>query len=219
VGRTLLEVLPWAIGVIMSPTAMIAIILLLMTPRAKENGGAMLAGWIISLTLVVLIAYGAVVATGIEDAPRRSNRDDTMMLVLGILCVAGGVFVLWRARRRKTPPELPRWLQAVDSFTPRRSFWVGVAVSDVKNLLLALAAVSALAATQPSEGTALPRVAFVIVGSLGILLPVGLYIFKGEGAQATLKRWRDWLVAHNAQIMAIVLLVFGAAMIVSGIAG
>jgi len=198
---------------------MIAIILLLMTPRARENGGAMLAGWMISLCLVALIAYGVVAAIGIEGAPRRSSRDDTTMLVLGVLFVVGAGFILWRVRRRQTPPELPRWLQAVDSFTPRRSFWVGVAVSDVKNLALAIAAVSALAANPPTEGRTLPLIAFVIIGSLGILLPVGLYLFKGEGAQATLKRWRDWLVAHNAKIMAIVLLVFGSAMIVSGIAG
>lgn len=217
-GETLLSTLPWAIGVLISPTATTAVILLLMTPRASANATAMIAGWLVSLCLVTVIAYVGVTSLGIGDTNGRGTGDEITSLILGgLLLIMGGLALRRALHRTGTPAEMPRWLRAVDSFTPRRSFVVGLALADVKNLVLAVAAVTAVTAgaaqTQPLPALAV----FVLVGSLGVLIPAGVCVLRGDRAEPTLKRWRDWLVAHDALIVSIVLVACGAAQIARGL--
>jgi hypothetical protein len=51
---------------------------------------------------------------------------------------------------------------------------------------------------------------FVVIGSLGVLVPVGAHIGLGLRARRPLDELRAWLMAHNAAIMAVLLLVIGA---------
>ena len=57
------DFLPLAIAVALSPVPIIAVILMLGTPRARTNGPAFAVGWIVGLaavsTLVLLLAGGA----------------------------------------------------------------------------------------------------------------------------------------------------------------
>jgi Sap, sulfolipid-1-addressing protein len=216
VAEPLLTILPLAVGVLITPTAMIAVILLLMTPRAKANAAALIAGWTISLVLVVVVAYEGSTAAG-SGAVSRHEVGAIVMLVLGGLLIIAGGLVLRRAHAKQGRSKLPRWLQAVDSFTPRRSFLVGLAVADVKNLVLAAAAVSALAASSSQTAEFVPLLVFVLVGSLGVLMPVGVHVFGGDRSALTLQHWRAWLVGHNSLIMAIVLFVCGALLIARGV--
>jgi len=49
------EVLPLGIGVAVSPFPIIAVILMLLTKRAKSNAPAFLAGWVVGLAVVGVI--------------------------------------------------------------------------------------------------------------------------------------------------------------------
>lgn len=59
-GNAVGDILPLAIGVAISPVPIIAIILMLSTPRARTNGPMFLAGWLagaaIAGTIVLVIA-------------------------------------------------------------------------------------------------------------------------------------------------------------------
>ena len=46
------EILPLAIGIAISPLPIIAVILMLTTPKARTNGPAFLAGWLLGLVVV-----------------------------------------------------------------------------------------------------------------------------------------------------------------------
>ena len=48
-GPVIGDFLPAAIGVAISPIPIIAVILMLLTPRARTNGPAFLVGWIVAL--------------------------------------------------------------------------------------------------------------------------------------------------------------------------
>ena len=49
-GQAIGDLLPAAIGVAISPVPIIAIILMLGTPKARSNGPAFAAGWVIGLS-------------------------------------------------------------------------------------------------------------------------------------------------------------------------
>ncbi len=56
-GQGISEVLPFAIGIAISPIPIIAIVLILFSDRARVNGPTFLAGWVIGLSVVSAVVY------------------------------------------------------------------------------------------------------------------------------------------------------------------
>ena len=78
-GNAISQVLPYAVGVAISPLPIIAVILVLFSSRARVNGPCFLAGWIVGVGVVSVVAYlaadAADVATdsGASDSSTRSS--------------------------------------------------------------------------------------------------------------------------------------------------
>jgi hypothetical protein len=60
--------------------------------------------------------------------------------------------------------------------------------------------------------------AVALIGSIGIIVPVAVYLAGGAKAGKVLGGWKVWLAAHNAAIMAVLLLVLGVNLVGQGIA-
>jgi threonine/homoserine/homoserine lactone efflux protein len=214
------QVLSLGVGVALSPVPIIAVVLMLGTPRARTNGPVFVLGWIVGLAIVGTIVL---VAASEADANTDSQPADwvgVLKIVLGVLLVLVAVRQ-WRGRPR--PGEeaaMPKWMRAIDKFTPARAFAIAVALSAVnpKNLLLTVGAAAAIAGT--GAGTADQAVAlavFVVIGTLGTGAPVAIYFLLGERATRILDELKTWMAAHNAAIMAVLCLVIGAKLIGDGI--
>ncbi|NGN62640.1 GAP family protein [Streptomyces sp. A7024] len=215
-GNAMGSMLPMALGVALSPMPVIAIILMLGTPRARSNGPSFTLGWISGLTLV-----GALVLL-LTGGPASSDQGEqaTWVTVLALLI---GVFLLLLAARawRGRPAEgqqarMPKWMSAIDQFSPVKSFGMGALLSGVnpKNLALNLGAMTAIAETGiPGGQQAVTLGVFVLLGTLTILTPLGIYYLAGAGAQEILGTLKEWLAAHNAAVMSVLLLVLGAKLI------
>jgi threonine/homoserine/homoserine lactone efflux protein len=217
------QVLSFAVVVSLSPIPIIGVVLMLGTPAGRRNGPAFLVGWIAGLAVVgalVLVVAGAAGAGDTEEPA-------TWVVVLKL--VLGGLLLLmaarqWRGRPRRgeEAAALPKWMQTVDHFTAARSAALGVALSAInpKNLLLTVAAAAAIAQAGVSTGDEFVAMAvFVVIGTLGPGIPVVLYFALGERAARMLDELKAWLGAHNAAIMAVLLLVIGAKLIGDGISG
>jgi len=131
-------VLPFGVGIALSPVPIIAVVLMLATPKGRVNGPAFLAGWIVGIaglgTIVLLVASGASASTHGGPATWVS----ILKIVLGALLVLLAV-KQWRGRPRgDAAPELPAWMKTIDTFTPVKSAGMAVLLADVnpKNLLL-----------------------------------------------------------------------------------
>jgi threonine/homoserine/homoserine lactone efflux protein len=99
---------------------------------------------------------------------------------------------------------------------------MGAALSGVnpKNLLLTVGAAAAVAQVGASTGDEIVAMAvFVVVATLGPGIPVAIYFAMGERAARLLDELKAWLGAHNAAIMAVLLLVIGAKLIGDAISG
>jgi hypothetical protein len=85
---------------------------------------------------------------------------------------------------------------------------------------LTIAAVTAIAQTGIPGGEAAGAMAiFILVGSLSILAPVVIYFALGAKATPILEDVKTWMAAHNAAIMAVLLIVLGAKLIGDAVAG
>jgi threonine/homoserine/homoserine lactone efflux protein len=222
VGAAVGQVLSLGVGVALSPVSIIAVVLMLGTPRARANGPAFVLGWVIGLslvgTLVLIAASGADASEGGEPA----TWVDVLKLVLGCLLALVAV-KQWRGRPHEDDEAaLPKWMQAIDTFKPSKAFGMGVLMSAVnpKNLILTVAAASAIAQTGIDTGRQAAALAvFIVLGTLGPGLPVAIYFALGARARRVLGDLKSWMAAHNAAIMAVLCLVIGAKLIGDAISG
>jgi hypothetical protein len=221
-GQAIGEILPLAIGVAISPVPIIAIVLMLGTPRARSNGLGFALGWLAGLTIV----GGALLALASGNSQEDDGGPETWVSIVKL--ALGVLFVLlaartWRGRPRAGQEAvMPKWMQAIDTFTAGKSLGFGVVLSGInpKNLALTIAAVTSIAASGISGGEAAGALAvFILVGSLSILTPVGIYFGLGAKAAVILDELKTWMSANNAAIMAVLLLVLGAKLIGDAIGG
>ena len=213
------DILPSAVGVALSPVPIIAVILMLGTPKARTNGPAFALGWVAGLAIVSVVV--------LLVAGDASNPDDAVSVGINWLQVAVGVLFLalaakqWKDRPgRGQEPELPRWMATVDTFTPAKSLVLGAMLSGVnpKNLALTLAAAASIAqAGLGGTDSAIAVAVFVVVASLTVAGPVLVYVLAPARAAAPLESIKTYMSEHNAVIMMVVLLLLGAKLLGQGV--
>ena len=215
------DLLPAAVGIALSPLPIVAVILMLFSARAKTNGISFVAGWFAGL----LVVGGAILVLGGASAGTSSEPSQTSLIIqllLGLLLLAAAL-KQWRTFRTPTDePAMPAWMRTIDDFSAGKAFAIAALLSGVnpKNLALNAAGVLVIAQAGMSstqEWTAL--VVFVVLSSLTVALPVVYYFVGGEKAKAKLDTMKIWLIANNAAVMAVLLLVFGVKLVAAGAQG
>jgi threonine/homoserine/homoserine lactone efflux protein len=222
VGEAIGQILPLAVGVALSPIPIIAVVLMLGTPKGSANGSAFVLGWIVGLSLagaiVLLISSGANASD--EGAP--ADWVGWLKIALGLTLLAVAVRQ-WRSRPHGGErTELPKWMQTIDRFTPGRSVAMAVALSAInpKNLLLVVGAAAAIAQTGIDSGEqAVALAVFVVIATLGPGLPVAIYFTMRARSERMLATLEDWMAGNNAAIMAVLCLIIAAKLVGDGISG
>jgi threonine/homoserine/homoserine lactone efflux protein len=221
-GEAIGQMLPAAVGVAISPLPIVAVVLMLVTPRGRLNGPAFLVGWIVGLAVVGVVVLSVAGGANASEDGAPADWVAWLKLVLGILLLLLAA-KQWRGRPRAGPEaEAPKWLSALDTFTPGKALGAGAVLSGAnpKNLLLAVGGAAAIAQTGISAGQeTVVWVVFVVIASLGVGTPVVLSIALGDRSRRMLDELKTWMSAHNAAIMAVLLLVLGVKLLGDGISG
>lgn len=221
-GQAIGQALPFAIGIALSPIPIVGVVLMLATPRARVNGLAFLAGWIVGLavvgTIVLLISSGA-------DASENGAPADWvnwLKIVLGVLLL-NVALKQWRGRPRAgEEAEMPAWMSSVDHFGPAKAAAMAVALSAInpKNLVLVLGAAAAISGAGLDAGQdTIAMAIFILIATIGPAVPVTVYLVLGERSRGILDDLRTWMAHNNNAIMAVICLLIGAKLIGDGIAG
>ncbi len=220
-GAAIGQSLPVAVGVLISPLPIVAVVLMLVSGRARANAFSFLAGWFVAVgavTLVVALLAGAATPSASGPPPWTA----ILKIVLGLLLLLLAL-TQWRGRPKAgTEPPAPRWMAAIDTFTPVKAAGLAVLLGAVnpKNLLLVVSGGAAIASAAPGDTNAqvVATVVFALVASAGVATPVFIYLFMGSRAATTLDELKAWMTHNNAVVMAVLLLVLGAKMLGDGIA-
>jgi threonine/homoserine/homoserine lactone efflux protein len=216
-------VFPWAAAVALSPIPIIAVTLILGTPRARSNGVAFASGWVAGLTAVSAIVFVVAAASGADDPD-----SDSATVVDVIRLAVGGAFFsmafkqLQRRPRAGHEPEMPGWMSAIDGFSAGKSLGLGATLSGVnpKNLALTFGAAASVAQSGISgAGSSLALAAYVLIGSLTVVGPVTYFLVASERASKTLASVKQFMSAHSPAIMFVLLVVLGAKFVGDGVAG
>jgi threonine/homoserine/homoserine lactone efflux protein len=204
------DILPFAIGLSVSPFPIIAIVLVLMGPRGRSAGATFLIGRLLGVAIVIVVT--AIVAGVIDNADGDAKLDAGIRLVIGLLLIVLAV-TKWRPTKDGAEKKLPKWMSALETITAPRSFGLALVLSiaNPKEVLLAVAAGVMIGEAGLSTSDAVVAgLAFVVLASLSVAIPVVAFLIAGERARPTLDAVRTWLVKNQSTVMGVVILVIGA---------
>jgi threonine/homoserine/homoserine lactone efflux protein len=215
------EILPFALGIAISPIPVIAAILMLLSPKARVTSVGFLLGWLtgIVLAVTVFVLLSSVLPDTGDDGSQPVKA--VIQLVLGALLLLLAVRQ-WRGRPKAgEEPALPKWMQAIDRIRFATAFGLGFLLSAInpKNLLMAAAAGVAVGSAALATGEVVVVIAvFTVIAASTVLVPVVAYLIASARLRGPLDALRTWLAKENAVIMAVLLLVIGVSLIGKGIA-
>ena len=219
-GPALGDVLPLAAAVALFPIPVLAIILMLLSPRASTSVPAFLVGWVGGIAAIVLVA--ALLTGGVVDAAEDQGDDAIgwVRIIIGAVLLLFGL-KKWSGRPdANTDPELPGWMSAVGDASPAKALGVGLALTVLNPKNIALAASAGTAAGSPgltvAEAIAVGAV-FTVVATLGVGLPPLYYALGGASARDNLQAARSWLVANNVLVMTVLMVLIGVVLIGEGL--
>ena len=138
-GAAIGQVLPTAVGVALSPLPIVAVVLMLVSARGRANGPAFVVGWLVGLAIVGAIVLSIASAVGATDHSKPAAWVSALKLALGVLLLLLGLRQ-WRGRPQDGEEvPAPKWMGALETFTPVKAFGAGGLLSGVnpKNLLAA----------------------------------------------------------------------------------
>jgi hypothetical protein len=219
-GAAIGQSLPVAVGVLVSPLPIVAVVLMLVSDHARTNAPAFVVAWF----LAVLVLVGVVALLVGNAAPAAGGPaawTGWLKIVLGAALLVLSVRQ-WRGRpRRGTSPAAPGWMSAVEQFTPVRAAGLAVLLGVVnpKNLLLVVSGGAAIAGAAGGDSSVavVASVVFALVASIGVVTPVVIWFAMGPRAAVVLDDLKAWMVRNNATIMTVLLLVLGAKLLGDGI--
>ena len=221
-GEATGQFLLFAVGVSLSPFAIVAVVLALGSPGGRVNGPAFVLGWAAGVAaagaVLLLVSGGA----DLGETGDPGSRSSYLRLGLGILLLV----IAWRQFRGRPrageEPESPAWMKSVDHLTPVRTVGLGLALSALNPKILIMVAGAVTAISQSGAGgitEAGALAVFVLLGTIGPLVPVGIFFLMRQQADELLGSIKDWMSRENATIMAVLCLVIGAKLIGDAISG
>jgi hypothetical protein len=194
----------------------VCFILVLSARRGTVKGAAFIAGWVLSLTVMVL---GTLALTG-GHPPRTATAPRTgvsvAVVALGVALVAFSIR-LYR-RQRAGPPkakEPPKWMAKLDTMPLWGATGLGILLQPWPFVAAGAASVIDVDA---STSAVLPLVAFGLLATSSYLVLEGYVIAANDVARERLGRLRMWLEGHRSQIFMVLAFVIGVALVVKGVA-
>jgi threonine/homoserine/homoserine lactone efflux protein len=219
VGAVIGDILPFAVGIAISPFPIIVVVLTLLGPRPRAGGAGFLIGWIAGL----LVAFGVIVAL-VAYLPAGSSGKGVWA---GLVEIAlGGLLMLlavlqWRKRPRgDDDPELPGWMSKVSSYGFPQALRLGfllAAVNPKHVVFLAGASVEVGAADLETDAVVLVIAVFTLIAASSVIVPLLAYVTASARLTPLLEGLQGWLARENHTIMAVLFLVLGANAIGNGI--
>lgn len=217
-GSLLVELIPLALIVALSPLTIIPAVLVLHTPRPKPTGLAFLAGWILGLAVLTGVFLTASnLIGGIGTSP--PSWASWLRIVIGVALL---VFGIYRWATRKKSEHMPGWMTRMSTLTPAKAALTAVVLTVVNVKVLFICAAAGLAIG--SSGLSNPAVWsaelwYVAMAASTVALPVLGYAISGDRLDPALSRLKDWMERQHAMLVAVILVVIGLLVLYKGIHG
>ena len=214
---TLIDALPFAIGIALSPFPIVPVILLLLSPRARVVGPVF---WLCFAAGVAVVTAVFLVLSELVDFPEHPPIwASWTRIAVGLLLVALAI-KQWLGRNHDK--ETPGWLATLQQAGPATAARYGFLLSAANPKVLVLAAGGGLVlgAVPGGAATSLALIlAFTVVAAVAVAVPVVLYLLLGDRMVPPLRAAEQWLSRHTSSITAIVIGLIGVIVALEGFRG
>jgi len=216
--EALKEAFPMAIGLALSPFPVIALLMILMTPRAKGNALGLILGW-----------YSGIYAIGclIYFIPGLESKQGEPTAISGVLRILVGLLLLifavrlWLQRPGANDQEgTPKIFKKMDTL----DFWKSVALGslfsavNVKNMAFSAAGAARLNMFLSDDTEFFTSLAFfALMASTTLIFPLLIYILTGNKIEHSLLIWKKWLIKNNKVLLMLILTFISVILIKAGI--
>ena len=208
-----------ALGVAASPLPIVAVLVMLLSRRAAVGSIAMASAWVLGNVVAITIAINfASRLEGPVAGTRPSGRGSHHRAARGRARHHRMALTPW-AVRSPEPQAPPRWVAAVDGFSPAGGAFVAFtnATTSPKNLALALSAGLAIQSIRRPAGELTGALIYVLVACTAVVVPVVVYFAGGHRSRRVIERWKRVITSQAAAIMEFTLLVLGVALMAKGL--
>jgi threonine/homoserine/homoserine lactone efflux protein len=218
-GDAVTNSLTFAVGIAASPIPIVVVVVMFLSARPRLNSVVFVTTWIVGIATIVTVA-SLVPGLG-SDAESGGTGRGIVRTILGAVFLGLAV----RNWRRRTvsgeEPSTPPWLNPDGGIGVRAAVGLGVLLSllNPKDLTLAVAGGAAIGAEELQPGQQVPAiVVFTLVAVSTVALPLIVYLVVGTRTVDAFDRMKEWLLRHNATVLAVIWLVLGIAFVLEGIA-
>lgn len=215
VASNVVELIPLALVIALSPLTIIPGILMLHTPKPRPTSLAFLVGWVIGLAG---ITAGFVAASDVVgDLDKQPAWAPYVRIAIGIILVALG---LYRWFTRHNEQTAPKWMTTLTTAGPRRAFLTAImlALGNMKVFLMCAAAGLAIASEAlGTAGSWLAVAGFTALAASSVALPVLGFLFAGDRLDGPLNRLKIWMEDNHGALIGAILVLIGLALLYKGI--
>jgi hypothetical protein len=192
------------LGITLEPFPLTAFILVLGAEKGKWKGLAFILGW---LACLVAVIAAVILATG-NDPPKPNTVPSDAALAVKLALGLVLILIAVRKRRRMGQPRKPAaWMSKLDQLSLLSV--AGLAVFLQPWTLVAAGASTVVEAKLDTVGSYLALVGFCLLATASYLYLELYAVFAGDKADDRLKRLRDWLDAHQDQVIIAICLLLG----------
>jgi threonine/homoserine/homoserine lactone efflux protein len=212
----MVELLPLALVITVSPLSIIPAVLVLHAPRPRPSGLVYLAAWLLGLSVLTAIFIGiSSMLGGLSNSPPRWAS--WLRIAVGIALIVFGV-IRWLTRRGHD--HIPAWMRTLTNVTPARAGITAAALTVLNPKVLFVCAAAGLAIGSDAlgvAGTVTSAALFVAVAGSSVAIPILAYASAGTRLDGPLERLKDWMEKHNAALVAAILVLIGLVVLYKGI--
>lgn len=220
-GGAIGALLPLAVGVALSPVAIVGVTLMVASERGPQTAPAFVGGWVAGIGVVGAIVLLLADPANVSGGGSGMTASGWIVLLLGVLLLALAAAERRRRPEADEPGRLPSWLAEVELMPPLRAFSLAAvrAVAYPKNLILTVAGALTIAqAGLPTGRAAIALVVFTAVAAATIAGPVVAVLAMGERVDWLLTRARGRLVRERLMVTFAAELVLAFVLIGDGLA-
>jgi hypothetical protein len=213
-------IIPHAVAVALSPMPIAALILLLLSNKAKLNSVAFMFGWVFGLIINI-----AVFAFIFNQQPINSAKtwlNIVINVALGLLLLYFA-FVEWKSRPKPgIEPPMPKWMKLLESMSPILAFAIAFSLITInsKNTILDITVGAAIGQLTNTTGQAIIAIlVYTFIASITIVVPVIAFLIFGDKLSKALQITKEWFVYNSATILFILFLILGVNLLCKAFGG